>query len=408
MAVSFFIAAAAPAMQPAFAAAVKIALIEPLSGPAAASGQAMAKQFQTIAELANRGKWAGDNTFEIDAFDNKGSPQESLVVLKSVIDHGYRYVAQGVGSGAALALLEAINKHNERNPGKEVVLLNYAAQDPDMTNSKCSFWHFRFEANTDMRVEALTTYMARDRNIGKLYLIHQNYAYGHQNQRAVKEYLKRKRPDIQIVGDDLHGLGQVKDFSPYVAKIKASGADTVYTANWGNDFALLVKALKESGAAVNIYSGWVSSTGISTVMGESGVDRVKSIASWHVNNETFSGKEIVEAHKKKFNEDFVVPGIYNTVAVFAQAIRTAGSAEPVRVAFTMEGMKIKGLAGEIEMRGADHQLQQPLYLIGWVKTNGKDVKYDQENTGFGWKTSQKFDTYVASQPTSCQMKRPAR
>ena len=392
----------------AFADTVKIAVIEPLSGSAAASGQAMFKHFQTVAEAANRGKWAGDTTFEVEALDNKGSPQEALVQLKAAIDHGHRYIAQGVGSGVALALLDAINKYNERNPGKEIIFLNYAAQDPDMTNSKCSFWHFRFDANTDMRLEALTTFMEKDSNIKKLYLIHQNYAYGHQNQRAMKEYIKRKRPDVQIVGDDLHPLGQVKDFTPYVAKIKASGADTIYTGNWGNDFALLVKALKESGVAINIYNGWVSSIGISTVMGESGVDRVKSISSWHVNNETFSGKEFVEAHKKKFNEDFIVPGIYNTVALLGQAIKTAKSAEPAKVAVAMEGMKVKGLNGEIEMRAGDHQVQQPLYVMGWVKTNGKDVKYDQENTGFGWKTNRKFDAYVATQPTSCQMKRPGK
>jgi len=219
--------------------------------------------------------------------------------------------------------------------------------------------------------------------------------------------LKRKRPDVQIVGDDLHPIGLVKDFSPYVAKIKASGADTLFTGNWGNDFALLVKGLKEAGVSVNIYNPWVSSTGISTAIGASGVDHVKAITSWHANNETFSGKEIVEAHKKKYNEDFIVPGIYNTIAMLGKAVKTSKSIDPVKVGFAMEGMKIKGLNGEIEMRSTDHQLQQPLYLVGWVKANGKDVKFDMENTGFGWKTQQRFDSYVASQPTSCQMKRPA-
>jgi branched-chain amino acid transport system substrate-binding protein len=73
----------------------------------------------------------------------------------------------------------------------------------------------------------------------------------------------------------------------------------------------------------------------------------------------------------------------------------------------MEGMKVKSLNGEVEMRKSDHQLQQPLYIATWVKVNGKDVKYDQENTGYGWKTDQKVDAFVAAQPTSCQMKRPS-
>ena len=219
---------------------VRIAFIDPLSGPFAPVGQSLLKSFQMVADIANRDKWSPGNTFEIVGFDNKASPQESLTVLKAAIDQGIRYIVQGNGSGAAGALIDAINKHNERNPGKEIVFLNYAAVDPDLTNSKCSFWHFRLDANSDMKMEALTTYLAMDKSIKKVYIIGQNYAHGHQVTRAAKEYLKRKRPDIEIVGDDLHPIGSVKDFSPYVAKISASGADTVITSNWGSDLALLV------------------------------------------------------------------------------------------------------------------------------------------------------------------------
>jgi branched-chain amino acid transport system substrate-binding protein len=392
----------------ASAEVIKIAQLEPLSGSLAAAGQTLTKQLQAVAELANQQKWAGDNTFEIVPFDNKGSPQESLAQLKNIIDHGYRYIAQGLGSGAALALVDAVNKHNERNPGKEIVFLNYYALDPDMTNSKCSFWHFRFDANSDMRVEALTSYMAKDQSIKKVYLINQNYAYGHQVQRAVKDYLGRKRPDIQIVGDDLHPIGQVKDFSPYVAKIKASGADTVFTGNWGNDVSFLVKSMKELGVNAKVYGLQVSGGGVPTTMGESGVERIKSVLSWHANNETFSGQKLVESFKKKYNEDYTSTGPYHALAMLGQAVRSARSTDPVKVAFVMEGLKVKSLNGDIEMRAADHQLQQPLYIASWVKANGKEVKFDLENTGFGWTTAQKVDSYVATQPTSCQMKRPAK
>jgi branched-chain amino acid transport system substrate-binding protein len=78
------------------------------------------------------------------------------------------------------------------------------------------------------------------------------------------------------------------------------------------------------------------------------------------------------------------------------------------VAFDLEGMKVKSLNGEVEMRKTDHQLQQPLYVATWTKVNGKTVRFDQENTGYGWKTDEKIDTYVATQPTSCQMKRPGK
>jgi len=396
---------AAPA---AYADTIRMAYIDPLSGPFAPTGQNQLKGWQAMADLANREKWAGGHTFEIVAFDNKASPQESLTQLKAAIDQGFRYIIQGNGSGAGLALLDAINKHNERNPGKEVVYLNYAAVDPDMTNSKCSFWHFRFDANSDMKMEAMTSLMAKDQNIRKVYIIGQNYAFGHQVSRAAKEYLKRKRPDIQIAGDDLHPIGQVKDFAPYVAKIKASGADTVITGNWGADLALLIKAAKDADLKANFYTYYAVTTGVPTAMGASGADRVKMVGYWHPNNETFSGKEIVEAFKKKYNDDFYAIAPHTAFTMLSKAIKDTKSTDPVKLAFAMEGMKVKALNGEVEMRKTDHQLQQPLYIATWTKADGKTVKYDQENTGYGWKTDQKIDTYIASQPTSCQMKRPGK
>lgn len=387
---------------------VKIAFIDTLSGAFAPIGQNELKSFQMFAETANQQKWAGDNTLEFVGFDNKGSPQESLTQLKNAIDQGYHYITQGNGSGVALALIDAINKHNERNPGKEIVFLNHAAIDPDLTNSKCSFWQFRFDANSDMKMEALTSFMAKDKSIKKVYIIGQNYSFGHQVSRAAKEYLKRKRPDIEIVGDDLHPIATVKDFSPYVAKIKASGADTVITGNWGADLALLIKAAKDADVKANFYTYYAATTGVPTAMGAAGAEHVKSIAYWTPNNETFSGKEIAEAYKKKYNDDFYAMATYTIVEMLSKAIKDVKSTDPIKVAFDLEGMKVKSLNGEVEMRKTDHQLQQPLYVATWTKVNGKTVRFDQENTGYGWKTDEKIDTYVATQPTSCQMKRPGK
>lgn len=387
---------------------VKIAFIDPLSGPFAPIGQNVLKSFQMIAELSNQKNWAGKHTLEVVGFDNKGSPQESLLQLKSAIDQGYRYITQGNGSGVALALIDAVNKHNERNPGKEVLFLNHSAGDPALTNDKCSFWHFRFDAHSEMKMESLTTFMAKDPNIRKVYVIGQNYALGQEVSRSSRAYLKRKRPDIQIVGDDLHPIGQVKDFSPYVAKIKASGADTVITANWGADLALLIKAARDADLKASFYTFYAATTGVPTAMGAAGLDRVKYVAYWNPNNESYAGKDIVENFKKKYNDDYYAMTSYTTIAMLARAIRESGATDPLPVALAMEGMKVKSLNGDVDMRKSDHQAQQALYIGTWVKKNNTDVRFDQENTGYGWRTEQKIDAYVAAQPTSCQMKRPSR
>ena len=239
----FFIALAACSAlaAPAWAApqTVKIAFIDPLSGGAASVGEAGLKTFQYMADQLNAK--AGDYRFEIAGYDNKLNPQESIVQLQKAIDAGAQIVVQGNGSSVAAALIDFLNKYNDRHPGKEVLYLNYSAVEPSLTNEKCSYWHFRFDSNSDIKMEALTAYMKDRPEIKKVYLINQDYSFGQAVRVAARSMLKAKRPDVQIVGDEVTPLQKVTDFSPYIAKIKASGADTVLTGDWGQDITLLFK-----------------------------------------------------------------------------------------------------------------------------------------------------------------------
>jgi branched-chain amino acid transport system substrate-binding protein len=388
---------------------VKIAFVDPLSGPFAGIGSSLLKHFQLMADVVNAQELAGPGIrFEIVPFDNKASPQESLTVLRQVVDRGIRYVAQGNGSGVALALVDAIEKHNERNPSQSILFLNYAAVDPDLTNSKCSFWHFRFDANTDMKMEALTSYMQGRPEVKNVYLINQNYSHGQQVSRVAKEMLARKRPDIKIVGDDLHPLGQVRDFSPYIAKMRGANADTVITGNWGPDLALLVRAARDAGLKAQFYTYYAGTSGTPTAMGAAGEDRVRMVSYWHPNiAPDYPYEKVYLDYKKRFNDEWFTVASFTSLAVLAEGIRRAGSTDPLKVAYAMEGVKLNAPHGEIEMRATDHQLLQPLWISSWTRVGGPN-RHDIEKTGYTWKTEAAFPTYVASQPTSCQMKRPPR
>jgi branched-chain amino acid transport system substrate-binding protein len=389
---------------------VKIAFIDPQSGLMAPVGTNILHSYQLVADIANREGWAKGIKFEVVPFDNKLSPQESLNALKAAIDQDIKFIVQGNGSSVALALSDAVTKHNERNPGKEVLFLNYAAVDPDLTNSKCSFWHFRFDANSDMKMEALTSFMADKKEIAKVYLINQDYAFGHQVRRAAKEYLKRKRPDVQIVGDELHPLAKITDFSQYVAKIKAAGTDTVITGNWGSDLALLIKAAKDAGLNANFYTYYAATTGVPTAMGAAGIDRVRYVGYWNVNNDKAgsTGEKIVKEFKEKYKDDYYTMATFSVIRALAESFNKVKSTEPVKVAFAMEGLRFPSVNGDVEMRGSDHQLQQVLHVASWQKVDGKQVRFDQENTGIGWRTEKVLDAFVAAQPTSCNMQRPAK
>lgn len=395
------------------ATVVKIAYVDPLSGPFANIGKGGLSQLQFAVQRVNAAGAAGPGvTLEVMDIDNKGTPQGSLDAVKRAIDSGVRYIVQGNGSGAGLAIMEAVAKHNERNPGQELLYLNYSAQDPVMTNEKCSFWHFRFEANSDMKMEALTTHMAQDKAVRKVFLINQNYAFGQQVTRAAKEYLARKRPDVQVVGDELHPLGQVKDFAPYVAKIKQSGADTVITANWGNDLSLLVRAVRDAGLDANIYTLGGGYWGTPTAIGDAGVGKMKWLAEWMHDLPGVKTGPYAQAFKQKMGIDYALFRIDTLVSMLTEAMKRAKSTDPVKVAFALEGLKITTDTGEVEMRAADHQILNPLFIGTMVKTaakgGDKNVKYDLEGVGVGFRNDARIETYVGAQPTSCQMQRPAR
>ncbi len=384
---------------------VKIMWIDPLTGLMGTVGTNQLKTVQFFAEKFNVTNPAGVK-FEIIGVDNKLSPTESLNALKSAIDQGIRYIIQGNGSSVAVPLLDAISKHNERNPGKEIVFLNDTSVDPDLTNSKCSFWHFRFDADTSMKIEALTTYMKGQPEIKKLYLFNQNYSHGTQVVKFAKENLARKRPDIQIVGEDLHPLAQVRDFAPYVAKIKASGADTVLTGNWGSDLSLLFKAAFDGGYTGKFLTYYTAAPGTPAALGTNGAGKVYQIGNGHPN----MGGQMdawMKEFNTKFNDDISTVQLARVYEMLGAAMVKAKSTDPVKVAFALEGLKVKSsYGGEIEFRKSDHQLQQTLFMTVWQKADAK-FPYSPEKTGMTLAPVAEYAPYVSSTPTSCQMTRPA-
>jgi branched-chain amino acid transport system substrate-binding protein len=382
---------------------VKIALIDPQSGLMGPVGLNQLKSFQFFAEKMSANNPAGVK-FEIVGFDNKLSPAESLNALKAAIDQGVRYIAQGNGSSVAGALIEAVSRHNERNPGKEVIYLNYAAVDPDFTNSKCNYWHFRFDADTSMKMEAMVEYMKDQKDVKNVFLLNQNYSHGQQVAKFAKEIMARKRPDVKFVGEDLHPLAQVRDFAPYVAKIKASGADTVITGNWGSDLALLVKAANEGGYTGKFYTYYTGVTGTPTALGSTMEGRVKQIATMHYNMPGQMGQWTKE-FKDKFKDDMYTGQIPTAMMAVSTAMAQAKSTDPVKVAAAMSGLKFKSWNGDVEIRRADHQLQQPLQMTVWQKAGGK-FPMTAEATNMTLAPVKEYPAFIASTPTSCQMKRP--
>jgi len=392
---------------------IRLALIEGLSGPFANTGESVVRNITWAVERVNaRGgvKTAqGMRPMVLSRHDSKGQSEEALSALKSAIDDGAQVVLQGNSSANAAALIDAINKHNEREPSRRVLFLNYSAVDPVLTNEKCSFWHFRFDAHADMRMAALMQVLREDSSVKSAYLIGQDYSFGQAVLREAKRQLGVQRPDVQIVGDELHPMGRVKDFLPYAVKIKASGAQAVITGNWGNDLTLLVKAAREAGYEGKFYTFYGNALGAPAAIGEAGLGRVIAVAEWLPNVPGEASAQFYQAFRQRFpkpSEDYVHVRMQLMIEALAQAVEKAGGTDPVAVALQLEKTRVS-IAGQVgSMRAQDHQFQQPLVVGVMARQGTPGAPFDVEGSGYGFKVIRQIKAEQARMPSTCQMVRP--
>ncbi|MDR5793358.1 MULTISPECIES: branched-chain amino acid ABC transporter substrate-binding protein [unclassified Caballeronia] len=395
---------------------IKLALIEGMSGPFANAGAMVERNLRFGVERVNAQggvKLAdGAHPLQLVVLDGKGSSEASLVQLRAAIDEKIGFVMQGNSSAVAAALVAAVDRQNAREPDRRVLFLNYSADDPALTNDACSFWHFRFDAHAGMRMDALADALKDDRAVKKVYLLNQDYSFGHDVSREAQRALRERRPDIAIAGDEFHPIGRVKDFAPYIAKIRASGADAVITGNWGNDLTLLVKAAREQGLDTKFYTFYGNSLGAPAALGDAGVKRVIAVADWHPNAGSAASDAYYRAFRARYPaaaDDYLVARMPLMVEMLAAAMTRAKSADPLAVARTLEGMKFDGEGFHpMTVRAEDHQVIQPLYVMEMDKAGTKGVALDNEGSGYGFRTLLSVPADKTAQPTTCRMSRPPR
>jgi branched-chain amino acid transport system substrate-binding protein len=384
---------------------IKLAYTDPFSGPFASAGDEFLKAFQFIIARKNAAGGALGRKFELVPFDDKLQPAEALIALKNITDQNIPFVMHCVGSNVGSAMIDAVSKHNARNPDNRVLYLNCGALATELTNEQCDFWHFRFAGDVDMRAFARIKSLPAD--LKKVYILNQDYLFGQSMQHDSKKWLAKLRPDIEIVGDELMPFGKVQDFSPYVAKIKASGAQSVITGNYNRDLNLLIKQANDDGLNVRFDTFLAHLVGGPTAIGAAGENRLTSVMEFNgnvaVDQKSAEAEKIVTDWRKDHQTDFSELNFITMIDMLTDAINKAGSTDPLKVALALEDLHYKDLDGQENiMRKEDHQLLMPYY----VGVFSKDVKYDSEHTGFGWKNYMTATAADLTVPTICKMKRP--
>ena len=386
---------------------IKIGYVDPFSGPFAATGNNFLKVFTYVLETINAQGGPLGKKYELVTFDSKLQPAEALIALKSITDQNLPFVMHCVGSNVGSAMVDAVSKHNARNPDNRLLYLNCGALATELTNEQCDFWQFRFSVNVDQR--AVARIRTLPQSVKSVYVLNQDYLFGQSIQKATLKYLAQYRPDIKIVGDELVPFGKVQDFSPYIAKIKASGAQALVTSNYDRDLNLLMKAGNDAGLDIQYHSYLAHQPGGPTSTGPAGEGRLTSIMEFNDNvpaqDNNAAAQKFVDGFRARAEFNFIPLDYVAMFQMLTAAINKAGSTDALKVANALEGMKVTDMMGDENiMRAEDHQFLGPLHEAVFTK----DVKYDAEKTGLGWKNLAKLSADDLTLPTTCKMKRPTQ
>ena len=392
----------------AAAAPIKIAVIESLSGPQAATGLIYRNAVRYGVEKINAaGGWNGE-PLQLVEYDNQGGPTGAADKLKAAIADGVQMVVQGASSAIAGQITDDVRKYNMRNPGKEIVFFNMGAEAQELTGDKCQFYHFRFAANSQVRTKTLVVAMKQSNALGtRVYSINQNYSWGQDMEKAIVE--NAALGGYEVVEKTLHDVNKIQDFAPYVAKINAAKADSVLTGNWSNDLLLLMKASKAAGLKTRFGTVYLDQPGNLANAGD--------LAVGHFVAQTFNpeaggaaSEEFVADYKAKTGH---VPVFVEAHTAFGMAmvgdalkrVKPEGGALNVKTfATALEATKIQTPMGQLSMRASDHQALLPIV----VSAVTKDAKFKVEETDMGFKPVKLFTAEEAAAPAqaSCKMQRP--
>ena len=402
-------AAAAALLMLAFPAAsraeevVRIAYIDPLSGSLAATGQLGEQHFRFAIDRANAAQAAGPGRrLELVPMDNEVSPEKSLTLLRKAVDDGIHYVTQGNGSSVAFALSDAVAKNNRRAPAQSVMFLNYAAVDPGLTNDKCNWWHFRFDADVDMKMRALSDYLVGQAAVKKVYIFNPDYSFGQSVEKAAQAMLANRRPDLQVVGAERVPLGKVKDFTPYIQKMQAAGADAVVTGNWGADLALLAKAAQDAGYKGTFFTYYMGSSEVIAGAGTGGRGYAQ-ISEWHANVGAAEIDKMAAEFEAKYGQKFFYWRVVNEIDMLAAAMKQADSSDPAKVGQVLSTMVQHTPLGDTTMRADNHQLLSPMFVS--VLEPGMPNTFPDNKMGF--KTVARIEAEAQRLPTTCKMSPPS-
>lgn len=343
---------------------IKLAVMEPFSGNFKDIGDRYAEGVQYAAEVINAKGGINGKKVEVILVDTEVKPDVATrKATKLILQDNVRHFCGGTGSSVAGAMEALADKHN-------TLFFTYGMAAASLTGDKCNRNFFRACANTDMQSYALATWVA-EQGFKKVFCIAQDYSFGQEAVAAFTKKLKELNPQAEIVGQVMHPMG-TKDFAPYVSQIISSGAEVVFTSNWGNDLTLLLKQAQPMGLKAKFAGYYLNDElMINAVANDQAVIGGVGAEVYMISIPGQANQEFVAGFKKAkgFYPTWLRGKAYAATMFWAEALKKAGNDKVDDVIKAWEGLTYDGPAGKWTMRACDHQVQQPVWIAEIVAKN---------------------------------------
>lgn len=355
---------------------IKIGVTQPLTGAFAASGNYVAQGAKIAEDQINNAGGVLGKKIQLIIEDNKSNPTEAVSTVEKLIQKDKVPVLVGAWSSTlTLAVMPKLEEYR-------VPMVVETSSSGKITTSGNPYI-FRISPTSAMEAKAFQPLVAK-MGIKKASFLYTNNDFGIGSANEFSTMLKANGVAIGVM-ETMDP--KATDFSAQLAKIKASGSDTLFVTTAVEQLTLILKQAKEQQLNVRIIScgGSNSPDQLIEQAGDAanGSFHTTFFPPWFpevTKNPDVSKRYMAEWKKRGYNVGGLTEGYrgFDGVYVAVAGIKAAGKAEPEAIRAALWGVNVKGVYGDIHFNkegpaGKESGQNVPaVYLV--TIANGKVVK----------------------------------
>lgn len=393
------------AVPPAIAGELKAGFVTPMSGPLAGIGAMYRPTIDYVVEPFNK---EGGHTLAVTIYDDAGTTQGAADRFRQAIADGVRVFLAGGTSPLGAQNLADIRRWNARNPQDPAMLLVIGAEGSNFIGKDCYFYSFHFTTTPFVRQAALARTMKESGALGaKVFSLQPDYTMGREMEQATVE--NAGAIGYQVAGTLRHDPFKIRDFSPFIEKVRAAAPDTIFTASSQSDLLLMLQAAASTGLKAKFAGMFLDEPGNLASAGRAALGnydaQIFNAEAGGAAGEAYRAgfAKVAGKDPEAFANNSVITLTMLTAAL--KSLPKGDAVDVTKLAHALEAVKAEWLLGTLSMRAADHQIQLPLV----ISVVSEEARNKSDGTGMGFKPLKVLSPAQTETPVdpACKMDRPA-